>query len=104
MIIDCHGHYTTVPRKLHTWRDHQLAAVTVGSERPQPAELDVSDEEMRQSITEGQLKLQKQRGTPTSRYLVSVSNQGCGQLNWPYTRYALPPGFGRSPVAAPPIG
>jgi len=62
MIIDCHGHYTTVPRKLHTWRDHQLAAVTAGSERPQPAELDVSDEEMRQSITEGQLKLQKQRG------------------------------------------
>jgi 4-oxalmesaconate hydratase len=62
MIIDCHGHYTTVPRKLHAWRDRQLAAITAGSERPRPAELDISDEEMRQSITEGQLKLQKQRG------------------------------------------
>ena len=66
MIIDCHGHYTTVPRKLHAWRDRQLAAVNAGSERPQPAELDISDDEMRQSITEGQLKLQKRPGAPTS--------------------------------------
>jgi 4-oxalmesaconate hydratase len=41
MIIDGHGHYTTVPRKLHAWRDRQLAAVNAGSERPQPAELDM---------------------------------------------------------------
>ena len=62
MIIDCHGHYTTVPRKLHAWRDRQLAAVADGLEPPSTAELDISDEEIRQSITAGQLKLQKERG------------------------------------------
>ena len=25
MIIDCHGHYTTAPSKLQTYRDAQIA-------------------------------------------------------------------------------
>jgi 4-oxalmesaconate hydratase len=62
MIIDCHGHYTTVPRKLHAWRTRQLAAVADGSPRPDVSELEISDDEIRQSITEGQLKLQQERG------------------------------------------
>src|SRR5262245_989592 len=62
MIIDCHGHYTTVPRKLHAWRNRQLAAVADGSRRPDAAELEITDDEIRQSIIEGQLKLQQERG------------------------------------------
>ena len=62
MIIDCHGHFTTVPRTLHAWRNKQLAAVTDGGKRPDPAELVITDDELRQAINDGQLKLQKERG------------------------------------------
>ena len=27
MIIDCHGHYTTEPQKLHDFRKEQVAAI-----------------------------------------------------------------------------
>jgi 4-oxalmesaconate hydratase len=62
MIIDCHGHFTTVPRTLHAWRNKQLAAVADGTRRPDPAELVITDEELRQAIAEGQLRLQRERG------------------------------------------
>jgi 4-oxalmesaconate hydratase len=62
MIIDCHGHYTTAPRQLHAWRNRQIAAVADGSKRPDISELVISDDEIRKSIIEGQLKLQKERG------------------------------------------
>lgn len=62
MIIDCHGHFTTVPRTLHAWRNKQLAAVADGTRRPEPSELSISDDAIRQSINDGQLKLQKERG------------------------------------------
>jgi 4-oxalmesaconate hydratase len=62
MIIDCHGHFTSVPRTLHAWRDRQLAAVAEGRKRPEPGELEISDAEIRKAITDGPLKLQKERG------------------------------------------
>jgi 4-oxalmesaconate hydratase len=61
-IIDCHGHYTTAPNGLQTFRDAQVAALKNGTaqptERPQ-----ISDDEIRESIEQNQLKLQRQRGT-----------------------------------------
>ena len=33
MIIDCHGHYTTAPKGLQTWRDDQLAALKDPTQR-----------------------------------------------------------------------
>ena len=62
MIIDCHGHFTTVPRTLHAWRNRQLTAVSAGSKRPDADALEITDHEIRQAIDDGQLKLQKQRG------------------------------------------
>jgi 4-oxalmesaconate hydratase len=62
VIIDCHGHYTTAPRKLHAWRDRQLAAVANGGTRPAPVELGITDDEIRETIAQGQLKLQQERG------------------------------------------
>lgn len=61
MIIDCHGHFTTVPRQLLTWRDEQLAAVGTGS-GPSPDDLVITDDELREAIEGGQLKLQQERG------------------------------------------
>jgi 4-oxalmesaconate hydratase len=63
MIIDCHGHYTTAPRELETFRDRQLAGLTDKSRRPAPAALVISDDQLRESVEGAQLKFQKARGT-----------------------------------------
>jgi 4-oxalmesaconate hydratase len=61
MIIDCHGHYTTAPKQHEGWRTQQIAAHDAkGTVPPRPA---ISDDEIRESIVNGQLKLQKERGT-----------------------------------------
>jgi 4-oxalmesaconate hydratase len=60
MIIDCHGHYTTAPKGHDAWRQAQIAAIPGGGQAPAyPA---ISDDEIRASITGGQLPLQQQRG------------------------------------------
>lgn len=63
MIIDCHGHYTTAPAALQTFRDRQLAALRNGSTIPAKSELSISDDQLRQSIEGAQLKQQRERGT-----------------------------------------
>jgi 4-oxalmesaconate hydratase len=62
MIIDCHGHYTTAPKGLQTWRDAQLAALKSGSPASRGA-VQISDDEIRDSLENAQLKLQRERGT-----------------------------------------
>jgi 4-oxalmesaconate hydratase len=62
-IIDCHGHYTTTPPGLGEWREAQKAAVEadpafVGEK----GRVNVSDDEIRESIEANQLRLQKERG------------------------------------------
>ena len=62
MIIDCHGHYTTAPKGLQTWRDQQIAGL--GSARPSSkGRLDISDDEIRESLEKAQLTFQRERGT-----------------------------------------
>jgi 4-oxalmesaconate hydratase len=61
MIIDCHGHYTTAPAPHQKFRDAQLKAFAdPGAPPPKPA--DISDDEIRESVEENQIKLLKQRG------------------------------------------
>ena len=61
MIIDCHGHYTTVPAAHKRFREQQLARLAdPGLPAPEPAQ--ISDEEIRQSIDENQLRLLRERG------------------------------------------
>lgn len=57
MIIDCHGHYTTAPKALLEWRRAQLAG-----ENPSASGPDISDQQIRDSIDNGQLKQQAERG------------------------------------------
>ncbi len=63
MIIDCHGHYTTAPKALQAYRDSQIAGLKDPSHAPQPARLAISDDEIRESLENAQLKLQRSRGT-----------------------------------------
>lgn len=61
MIIDCHGHYTTAPTQLQAYRDAQIAHFDDPS-KPGPRLADISDDEIRESIEQNQLKALRERG------------------------------------------
>jgi 4-oxalmesaconate hydratase len=61
MIIDCHGHYTTVPPEMQTYREAQFADLANLS-RGSVSE-DITDDQLRESLEGAQLKLQRERGT-----------------------------------------
>jgi 4-oxalmesaconate hydratase len=63
MIIDVHGHYTTAPKALEAYRNSQIAGLKDPGHTPVPAKLDVSDDQIRESLEGAQLKLQRERGT-----------------------------------------
>jgi 4-oxalmesaconate hydratase len=60
LIIDCHGHYTTAPAAHDQWRDAQTAAFHAGD--PAPRYPDISDDEIRETIEQNQLRLLRERG------------------------------------------
>jgi 4-oxalmesaconate hydratase len=78
MIIDCHGHYTTEPKDLHRFRKEQTAAATSGGKTATPsrASLKMSDDEIRESIEQNQLKLQRERGTDLTIFSPRASGMG----------------------------
>jgi 4-oxalmesaconate hydratase len=61
MVIDCHGHYTTAPKELQTFRDAQIAGLKDPS-MSAPGPVTVSDDQLRESV-QPQLKFQTDRGT-----------------------------------------
>ena len=63
MIIDCHGHYTTAPKQLEAWRKAQIAALKNPSGGSSKDSLKMSDDEIRESLENAQLKFQRERGT-----------------------------------------
>jgi len=62
MIIDIHGHYTTVPQALHEFRKQQLDGVQPPHRIVEQAAT-ISDEDIRASIASGQRQFQVERGT-----------------------------------------
>lgn len=60
MIIDCHGHYTVLPKAHDEWREAQKVAFKGGVECP--IYPDISDDEIRETIEANQLRLLKERG------------------------------------------
>lgn len=77
MIIDCHGHYTTAPGALGEYRDAQRAAL-----KDNPAHqfakgtIQISDDQIRESIINNQLKLQQERGTDVTIFSPRASWMG----------------------------
>ncbi|HEY5624131.1 MAG TPA: amidohydrolase family protein [Gammaproteobacteria bacterium] len=64
MIIDCHGHYTTEPPELGEYRDRQKAEVAADpSHQGEKGVIDISDDQIRESLEGAQLKLQRERGS-----------------------------------------
>lgn len=62
MIIDCHGHFTTVPKSFRDFRTNQVANADDPANGPSLKDAHVTDDEIRQGIDNGQLKLQQERG------------------------------------------
>src|ERR1700719_1975764 len=62
MIIDCHGHYTTAPRELEAYRQQQIGGLKDPSQLP-PEALKITDDQIRESLENAQLKFQRERGT-----------------------------------------
>jgi len=74
MIIDCHGHYTTAPEAHNQWREDQLAAFKAG--QPPPEYPEISDDVIRSSIVDNQLKLIKERGSDLTIFSPRASAMG----------------------------
>jgi 4-oxalmesaconate hydratase len=64
MIIDVHGHYTTAPPQLAEWRNRQIASAGTAFTEP----LNISDDEIRETIANGQLRFQQERGTDVTLF------------------------------------
>ena len=77
MIIDCHGHYTTSPKQLQDYRDSQMAELKVLPlpERTKTA-LNITDDEIRESLEGAQLKFQRERGTDVTIFSPRASAMG----------------------------
>jgi 4-oxalmesaconate hydratase len=76
MIIDCHGHYTTAPKALETWRQRQIAALEDQNHVPSQGSLGISDDEIRQSLEGAQLRLQRERGTDLTIFSPRAAGMG----------------------------
>jgi 4-oxalmesaconate hydratase len=76
MIIDCHGHYTTAPKQLQTYRDAQIAALKDSSSTRTKGTLNISDDEIRESLEGAQLKFQRERGTEVTIFSPRASAMG----------------------------
>ena len=63
MIIDCHGHYTTAPPELEAFRQKQIVGLSDPAQRPSKGSVNISDDQVRESLEKAQLKLQRERGT-----------------------------------------
>jgi 4-oxalmesaconate hydratase len=88
MIVDCHGHYTTAPAQLEAWRKRQVAAFDSGSTPPRREELAVADDEIRTSLENAQLRMQRERGTdltifsPRASFMAHHIGNAATSLEW----------------------
>ena len=77
MIIDCHGHYTTAPEELGAYREQQKADL---EREPlfqhEKGVIDISDDQLRESVEGAQLRLQRERGTDLTIFSPRASWMG----------------------------
>src|SRR5882724_8127997 len=85
-VIDCHGHYTTAPRELETYRQQQLAALKDPSHVPARGTLTISDDQIRESV-QSQLKFQRERGTDVTIFSPRAAGMGHHLGNAATSRY-----------------
>ena len=68
MIIDCHGHYTTTPPPVEAYRNAQKEILKTNPNHIfEKGTMAVSDDEIRDSIANNQLKENVEQISPSSR-------------------------------------
>jgi len=77
MIIDCHGHYTTAPPELGEYRARQQVELTKDPDTQAiKGAVNISDDQLRESLEGAQLKLQRERGTDLTIFSPRASGMG----------------------------
>ena len=76
LVIDCHGHYTTEPKPMLDWRKRQIDSLNDPSQSPSPSELKIGDDEIRESVSGRQLKLQSERGISVALFSPRAGGMG----------------------------
>ncbi|MBI3054475.1 MAG: amidohydrolase [Betaproteobacteria bacterium] len=76
MIIDCHGHYTTAPKELEEYRKRQIAGLKDSSHVASKGSLKISDDQIRESLENAQLKIQRERGTDLTIFSPRAGGMG----------------------------
>jgi 4-oxalmesaconate hydratase len=77
MIIDCHGHYTTAPPELGEYRERQEAELARDpNHQAIKGVVDITDDQLRESLEGAQLKLQRERGTDLTVFSPRASGMG----------------------------
>ncbi|MDR5856084.1 amidohydrolase family protein [Caballeronia sp. LZ062] len=74
MIIDCHGHYTTSPPEHEAWRTRQIQALADGT--PVPPRPHISDDQIRETIGNAQLRVQQERGIDLTIFSPRAAGMG----------------------------
>ncbi|KAA9159038.1 amidohydrolase [Amycolatopsis acidicola] len=64
--VDCHVHFTSVPPALKHWRNRQITEFEQHGRRWSPAELEISDDELRHALADGPIALQAEYGIDLS--------------------------------------
>jgi 4-oxalmesaconate hydratase len=76
MIIDCHGHYTTAPKELEAFRKKQIDGLSEASASRTKPRLDISDDQIRESLEGAQLRLQRERGSDLTIFSPRAAGMG----------------------------
>jgi 4-oxalmesaconate hydratase len=76
MIIDCHGHYTTAPKPLESFRTEQIAALGDAVRTAALKPPGITDDAIRESISSAQLRIQRERGTDVTLFSPRASGMG----------------------------
>jgi 4-oxalmesaconate hydratase len=72
MIIDSHGHYTTVPAGMRVFRALQISNMG----RPTKGTVNITDDEIRSSLQKGQIRLLDERGIDVMLFSPMASAMG----------------------------
>ena len=72
MIVDAHGHYTTVPAEMRVFRALQISNMG----RPKKAAVNITDDQIRASLEKGQLRLLNERGIDVMLFSPMASAMG----------------------------
>ncbi|MPY90009.1 MAG: amidohydrolase family protein [Luteitalea sp.] len=83
MIIDAHGHYTTVPPGLRVFRALQISSMG----KPTRGRVNISDDEIRASLEKGQIKILTERGIDVMLFSPMASAMGHHFGNARVSRY-----------------